>query len=829
MNKNKKLSRVYKKGAAALLAAAMVVTSGGVVPASTYAAKNNDKAAITTEKVGNASSNTSNSDELSKEETVYADLNADGSTSKVTVSDWLKNSNQGGSILDTSNLNDIKNIKGNEKFSQDGSSLTWSADKNDIYYQGTTDEELPVGVSIKYFLNDVEVTDPKDLIGKSGDFEMDIQYQNMSKKTIDVNGESKDIYTPFLMATTMILPNDKFTDIGVDNGRIISEGDNTIVLGYGLPGLKESLNLDDTFQFDESDLNNIDMKKITDKITDSVKITAHVEDFELGETYTIASSEFFSDTDMNNDDLDENEDDLNEKLDDLDDAIDKLIDGADKLSDGTGKLSDKFSDYKDGVKKLKNGTKKINDNAPTLKKGMNDYTKGADKLLKGVKTYANGTKTLAEGTKDYTAGAKKVVDGIGNVNNGANKLKDGSADFNNKLQTYVDTVNSQLKPEDMTKIADSFADLHDGIGKAKVGVDNLAQLAGSLPEILSAASSLVNGKTLEDKNVTVLPAKTLSDNLMTQMAEYAKKYAEDTNNAETIKQALLNTYGNKLSEMSEKDKADAQSKVIQGILLSKDSTFKALYNSYVYVNYAGTVGNKIAGGLGDIDSANLGDSLTKLNTGMDKLYTSTDPNNENIKQIASGAAALTKLKKATNELGTAYATQLNPGITALATGSAALYTASQELTANNKKLNDGADKLIKNTSAIISNSDKLTSNSSKLRSGADKLSDGMNTLYKGAVKLYDATGKVGRGINKLDKGADKLEKGARKFKRKGIDKISDSINELLDAGDELKDRVRGLSDAADEYKSFSGISDGMDGSVKFILKTSEVKSDDDDD
>lgn len=45
------------------------------------------------------------------------------------------------------------------------------------------------------------------------------------------------------MATGMILSTDKFQNIKVDNGEVVSEGDNDIIMAYGMPGLKDSLDL----------------------------------------------------------------------------------------------------------------------------------------------------------------------------------------------------------------------------------------------------------------------------------------------------------------------------------------------------------------------------------------------------------------------------------------------------------------------------------------------------------------------------------------------------------------------------------------------------------
>lgn len=105
---------------------------------------------------------------VSKEETVYVNAKATGKTSKITVSNWLKNSGSvSGNLTDESNLKNIKNVKGDETYTADGDKLTWSTDGEDIYYQGTSKEKLPVSVKLTYYL-DGEKVKPSELKGKSG-------------------------------------------------------------------------------------------------------------------------------------------------------------------------------------------------------------------------------------------------------------------------------------------------------------------------------------------------------------------------------------------------------------------------------------------------------------------------------------------------------------------------------------------------------------------------------------------------------------------------------------------------------------------------------------
>lgn len=127
-------------------------------------------------------------------------------------------------------------------------------------------------------------------------------YTNNSKKTVKINGKEEEIYTPFLMASGMILPGDNFKNVEVSNGKVISDGSNNIVVGIALPGLEDSLKLD------ELDLGD------RDEIPDYVEVTADATDFKLEMTATVASC-------GNLDDLGFSDVD---SLDDLKDALDEL-------------------------------------------------------------------------------------------------------------------------------------------------------------------------------------------------------------------------------------------------------------------------------------------------------------------------------------------------------------------------------------------------------------------------------------------------------------------------------------------------------------------------
>ena len=89
--------------------------------------------------------------------------------------------------------------------------------------------------------------------------------------------------------------------------------------------------------------------------------------------------------------------------------------------------------------------------------------------------------------------------------------------------------------------------------------------------------------------------------------------------------------------------------------------------------------------------------------------------------------------------------------------------------------------------------------------------------------LTGKTGQVSDGIEQLADGAVDLYDGMTEFKEEGVDKLTATVTDLLEGGSALKDTVESLQTAAEDYKSFSGISENMDGRVKFILTTEEIQ------
>ena len=389
-----------------------------------------------------------------KEETVYVVSDANGNVDKKVVSDWLKNKEGADTIQDKTDLEDVKNVKtdADYKKNSDGT-ITWNANGEDVYYQGNTDKELPVDVKITYLLDGKEMT-PDEIAGKSGKVTIKFNYENKAKNTVKVNGKDTEMYVPFTMVSGLMLNSEDFTNVEVNSGKVISDGDRFVVIGMAFPGLNEDLDLASVL--DEEDV--VDF-------SDTVEITADTTNFNLGMTLTIGSANLMAS--INTDELNAAES-VQELVGEVEDAVTQLSEGATQLKDGSATLKDGIDTYAGGVDTfvttVNDGAKKLNDNMPALTNGTSDLLTGANTIL-GSLTGDDGAET----------GAKQLSDGAAALNEGVAKL-----------QTSIGTAGSS----DTNTVAGAVNALANGASTLDTGVATLSEGAKSLN---TGATTLSNG------------------------------------------------------------------------------------------------------------------------------------------------------------------------------------------------------------------------------------------------------------------------------------------------------------------------------------------------
>ena len=640
-----------------------------------------------------ASADTTDSDKVDKDETVYVFSDAAGTQNKIIVSDWLKNPDGADTLTDSSNLSDIKNVKGDETFSQDGDTVTWAAKGSDIYYQGTTTEESPIGVKVSYKLDGKDI-EPSELAGKSGKVTIRFDYTNNAKQKVKIGDKDSEVSVPFTVITGMILPEDKFTNVEVTNGKVISEGKNATAIGVTFPGLKDSLELDDD----------------TD-VPDYFEVTADATDFELEMTLTCALPDVVSDA---VDTKSGKFNDLKDMLHDLTDGKDELSDGVNDLKDGTSELKDKSADLKDGVDKLDDGASDLKDGAKDLK---------------------DGVKKVNDGANDLNDGAKKVKDGTKSVKDGADSLKTGA----DSLKTGADSLNTGLG-----KISTGAASLSDGLSQASSGA---AVLAKSTSSIGTSAQSLADGAAQVDKGVQTLAGtiNTIGTSIGTQVSTLDSQIADYQGKMSQ----LLQAYGS-AEVMAAKDPSNfAKYNQMAGAVAALQQVEEGLKSQAASLASPESAQSLQALVKGADD---LSAGASKFATAVQALPTSTQSLADALDKLYQGSLSLKSgADSAAEGAGklSAGAGELSTGAGKLSTGANTLYTGTKDLANGTKTLADG-------TKSLYDGSDKLYKGTKDLKSGTNDLSDGTDKLIDGIGKLDDGAGDLKDGVDKLvDKLSDK--------------------------------------------------------------------------
>ncbi|SFR72862.1 YhgE/Pip domain-containing protein [Anaeromicropila populeti] len=408
--------------------------------------------------------------EPEKDETVYALLDANGNTNKIIVSDWLKNAKALDTIYDISNLSDIVNVKGDETFSTDKNQVEWAANGADIYYQGTSEKALPIQMKVTYTLDGTEIT-PEELKGKSGNVSIRFDYKNTDKRTVETaSGDNIDVYMPYMLATTTVLNTDKFINIEVSNGKIVSDGNKAVVFGTAFPGLQESL----------------DLKKDDLDIPDYFEITADVTDFELSTTATVAINDVFS---LLNLDSIDNIDDLNDSLVKLSDASNDLVkgtvdlyDGVCKLYDGAGTLSDGIAKLDTGAATLETGAGKLADGTKQLSTGVNTLYTNVKKFNSGLTTAKTGASSIASGCTDLSSAAKQFTTGTTTISTGLSSLATGMETASTGLSQTIAANKQVLAGLEAIYKENKSQDIYTMIATLKKTIETQEQISASLQD-----------------------------------------------------------------------------------------------------------------------------------------------------------------------------------------------------------------------------------------------------------------------------------------------------------------------------------------------------------
>ena len=433
---------------------------------------------------------------------------------------------------------------------------------------------------------------------------------------------------------------------------------------------------------------------------------------------------------------------------------------AEKINSIDG-LKGSFGELTKAMDQLMDGSSQLYNGVSTLLDKSGTLVDGIDKLADGALKLKDGAGALDRGTSELSKGAKSLAVGLGELTANNNSLNAGSKQV---FESLLNMANTQLAAAgiEIPKLTiDNYAEVLNGV-IASLDKDNIAQQAQAVAR--EKVTAAVNAQ---------------KDTVRAAVTEKVKAEVEAQVTAavrENVKAQVLAAMGLNADAIPEEQTAAIEAAVDAKLQEAAAQTAIA----------ENTAGKMQSDEIQSLISAKTEEQIQIL---IEQNMNSPEVQNQitaALTQAASGAAEISSLKGSLDSYNTFYA-GLNQ------------YTAG--------------------VAAAKEGADQLNSGASKLKSGASELNNGMNTLYSGINELSSGAPALKGGVTELRDGAMKLSNGLKEFNEKGVQKLIDAVDGDLGG---LVTRVKATVDVSKNYKSFSGLSDDMDGQVKFIYRTDAI-------
>lgn len=492
---------------------------------------------------------------LTKTETIYANLSNNGNVKKSSVNSHLANIEEG-DIYDYTELTNIKNLNGSEKFSKDSNNtITWKSTGKDIYYKGKISNDLPISVSVKYYLDGKEVN-VKDIKGKSGSIDIVYSFTNNSYDS------SSKMYTPFVVTLVSKISAKNNSNISISNGKVVSTGNNNMIMGIAAPGLYESTGISEF------------------KGMNTLTLSYTTTSFSNNEVYLVSSPKLLDEIDLSKLDSISS---LSSSLNTLQENMDLIDEGSTKLSDGVSTLSSGANQFLDGMKSASEGANQLDDGISQVSAGVSQVKAIVDIINKIVTNQAtsaelsqidsnllaqlqqintlistnNATiekltstnKTLKETYDNYSLGnfnsTAEVSAYFGSLGLSAEQISslvqaktmyETMYESNNSLIQLLQSNNYALvygTSSLLTNISQALDQINSGVSQISAGSNSLS---AGLTELYNKTSELVDGIVTVDESV-----KTISDGISKLNSEGISKLSSYGN--------TINNYSNKVKKL----------------------------------------------------------------------------------------------------------------------------------------------------------------------------------------------------------------------------------------------------------------------------------------
>lgn len=610
-----------------------------------------------------------------KEEVVYVMTDAEGNVQNVNVVNIFGK----GDVTDYGDYSSVKMLTSTESITQTGDKVTFTTQKDKVYYQGTLeDAQIPWNIEITYTLNGKEIS-PEELAGQSGTLKIHILI------TENANADST-FYENYALQAAFTLDTTRCESIVAKGATMANVGADKQISYTVLPG----------------------------KGLDA-EITADVVDFEMD-----AAAINGVKLDLN---IEIDDSELMDKVSEIQDASTDLNDGAKELKDGAGDLND-------GAKELKDGAGDLNDGAKDLKDGASDLNNGAKDLKNGASSLHDGVNSLDDGISSLSSGITTVQNGLNTLNGKSTDLTGGSAQMLEALQTIQSSLNNVAVSTDQLKT------LTDSSAAIKQGITDLYNGAAALQAAVSydsyKAAMQANGldiDALKAKNTETITAmqaqiETMQSNL--EQIQSIPGYETDPTLAANAAQleSQIATFSGIVQLLAANNGAAGGTETyftaMSGGAAELVNGLTALQANY----------EKFDAAIGELVTtlSGLAVNMSTLKAGIDQLVTQYGTLNSGIQEYTAGVSSIVS----------GYG-QLTDGAGKLVSGSKELLSGSSNLKQGTADLYDGTQSLYDGTVDLYNGTADLCDGTVDLYDGTTDLYDGTVEMQDGTKEFYDKT------------------------------------------------------------------------------------------
>ena len=624
---------------------------------------------------------------ITKTQTVYTVLDQDGNVISTTVSAWLHGEQGIHDLHDKTDLQNVYDIHTDESNACENGVCVWNSDDSDLYYQGTSDSQLPVAVTM-YATLDHETIPMAQLPGKTGHLELKLSFENTQSEVYDINGNAVDVHPLIPLVGGVMLDRDHIRNITVSQGNVISDGSSQIDLFMAVPGFKDMLKQTDV-------AGEADVSLPSDEITISCDVSdAPKLSFMMASAGSISLEDLLA--------MENPLDELVNGIAQLSDAGNQLKDGSQQLLEGTQTLIDQSSPLLAGSPKVR-----------SLSQGVAQLDDGAKRLQAALRQYTGGVSALSAGTAGLSAipqGAKKIDDALNNdlltavkaVQNGLSQMKQqvqsvSTSDQMQALTVQIESAQSAL--QSLSALVDNDEQILQSMA------DTLGQISVTLPQT-------VDSDALNQTAQTVMTTLASSIVLLNQSATALPEGEAKTAVLQNVQSLSANAQflGTQFDVLSQS--LSSVSNVLAGMEETVSGSLQQVSALKQDISTGLQVLQQMKQMMENLDLTAYTDMQKNLCDGIDQLIAGTDALQGGIVQISDGLSLLVAQSES---------------------GIGQIQYASALLDENGSALNTGMDQIVNGTDTLAQQKDSFTA----LADGLDALGEAFASLNDGAKQLYE--------------------------------------------------------------------------------------------